>query len=265
MDTVVTRGHKRADERLDARDHAVRHSTRGETWSPRHQNGNGRSRKGERVRLIIADADPLARRVIRESLGNSSGVVVAAEATDGVEAVELATHYKPELVLMEVRLPRIDGIEACKRIVERTPPVRVLMFSTDQDPNVEMRALRAGASGFLYKEVSNEAIMRAVRAVSRGEAVVSRRLTMRLIELVRHTSEGGVGLRPVKSELTNREWEVMDLICAGAKTGEIAAALFVSEDTVYSHSKRILRKLGVHSRAEAVIAVQRLRCPSPEA
>jgi two-component system, NarL family, response regulator LiaR len=239
---------------------ALAHSVQGDTSSAAH---GRRARKQERIRLIIADADPLARRVIRDSFGASTGVVVTAEAKDGIEAVELAHHYRPELVLMEVRLPRIDGIEACRRIVAAATDARVLMFSIDEDPEVEMKALRAGASGFLYKDVSNEAIMRAVKAVSRGEAAVSRKLTMRLIELMRRTSEGGVGLRPVKSELTNREWEVMDLICAGAATREIANTLFLSEDTVYSHSKRILRKLGVHSRQEAVIAVQQLRCPLP--
>jgi DNA-binding NarL/FixJ family response regulator len=230
--------------------------------SSRDTSESRRPRRAERIRLIIADADPLARRVIRDSLARESGgVVVVAEARDGIEAIELTTHYKPELVLMEVRLPRVDGIEACRRIAQATPEVRVLMFSIDQDPAVEMKALRAGASGFLYKDVSDDAILRAVRAVSNGEAAVSRQLTMHLIELMRRTSEGGAGLRPVKSKLTNREWEVMDLICAGAATREIAAALYLSEDTVYSHSKRILRKLDVHSRAEAVVAVQRMRCP----
>lgn len=219
-------------------------------------------RKTERIRLIVADADPLARRVMRDSLQESDGFVVAAEAKDGTEAVELATHYKPELVLTEVRLPCIDGIEACRRIVERAPQVRVVIFSVNQGRDVEMCALRAGASGFLCKDSSIESITRALRAVARGEAAISRHLTMHLIEMTRHTSENGIGLRPVKSTLTSREWEVLDLMCAGAATREIADALFLSEDTVYSHSKSILRKLEVHSRGEAVIAAERLRCPA---
>jgi DNA-binding NarL/FixJ family response regulator len=161
---------------------------------------------------------------------------------------------------MEIRLPCVDGIEACRRIVAKAPQVSVVMFSVDQDREVEMQALRAGAAGFLGKDSSIESIVRALRAVARGEAAVSRHLTMRLIEMMRRTSENGIGLRPVKSSLTSREWEVLDLICMGAATREIADALFLSEDTVYSHSKSILRKLGVHSRGEAVLAAEQLRC-----
>jgi DNA-binding NarL/FixJ family response regulator len=227
-----------------------------------HDRDHQSKHRTERLRLIVADPDPLARRVIRDSLRTSEGFVVAAEAKDGIEAVELATHYKPELVLTEVTLPCIDGIEACRRIVAKAPQVRVVMFSVGQDRDVEMRALRAGAAGFLYKDASIESVRRSLRAVARGQAAISRHLTMRLIEMVRRTSENGIGLRPVKSVLTSREWEVLDLMCTGATTREIADALFLSEDTVYSHSKSILRKLGVHSRAEAIIAAERLRGPA---
>lgn len=216
----------------------------------------------ERLRLIVADADPLARRVIRDSLQNSDGFVVAAEAKDGIEAVELAVHYKPELLLTEVTIPGIDGIEVCRRIVSKAPQVRVVIFTVTEDREVQIRALRAGAAGFLCKDASIDAVTRALRGVAQGEAAISRSLTMRLIELMRQTSENGLGVRPVKSVLTSREWEVLDLMCAGRSTREIADALFLSEDTVYSHNKSILRKLGVHSRAEAVRAAEQLRSPS---
>ena len=212
-----------------------------------------------RMRLIIADPDPLARRVIRDSLSSTDGIVVVAEAKDGTELVELATHYKPEVVLTEIGLPSVDGIEACRRILAKAPDVRVVMFSVNQDREVEIRALRAGASGVLSKDSSIESVVRAIRGVAGGEAAISRLLTMHLIEIVRRTSETGTGLRPVKSVLTSREWEVLDLICAGASTRQIAESLFLSDDTVYSHSKSILRKLGVHSRSEAVVAAEQLR------
>jgi len=214
-----------------------------------------------RLRVIIADPDPLARRVIRDALTAEPGFVVSAEARTGVEAVELAAHYRPELVLIEVGLPQLDGISACREILSRAPQVRVVMFSVPQDRNTELRALRAGASGFLSKSMPIESVGRALRSVAAGEAAVSRQLTSHLIDVLRGTAEDGRGMRPVRSTLTTREWEVLDLICAGLSTREISSKLFLSEDTVYSHTKSILRKLGVHSRAEAVEAASRLRQP----
>lgn len=211
------------------------------------------------MRLIVADPDPLARRAIRDALDSSDGIVVVAEARDGVELVELALHYRPELILTEIGLPSIDGIEACRRILAKARDTRVVIFTVKHDRELEIAALRAGASGVLSKDTSIDSLVRAIRAVIGGEAAISRHLTMHLIEMFRRTSADGAGLRPVKSVLTSREWEVLDLICSGASTREIAESLFLSEDTVYSHSKSILRKLGVHSRGEAIAAAQRLR------
>jgi DNA-binding NarL/FixJ family response regulator len=225
------------------------------------ENPGERGLPAVRLRVIIADPDPLARRVIRDSLSQDRGFLVSAEASDGVEVVELAVHYRPELVLMEVGLPILDGVSACREIVTRAPEVRVVMFSVPQGREVELNALRAGASGFLSKSMSTDSVGRALRSVASGEAAVSRSLTRHLIDLVRNTAEDGRGMRPVKSPLTTREWEVLDLICAGDSTREISSKLFLSEDTVYSHTKSILRKLGVHSRAEAVEAAMRLRHP----
>jgi len=216
----------------------------------------------DRVRLIIADPDPLARRMLRNSLAATCGLEVVAEAKDGPELIDLAVRYEPEVVLTEVGLPSVDGIEACRTIAIKAPQVRVVMLTIGQDREMKLRALRAGAAGVLSKDVSIESLARAVRSVADGEAAISRRLTMHLIELVRRTSGSGTGLRPVKSVLTSREWEVLDLMCAGSSTRQIAEALILSEDTIYSHSKSILRKLGVHSRSEAVMAAERLRGPA---
>jgi len=214
-----------------------------------------------RLRVILADPDPLARRAIRDALGDDGGFIVSAEARDGVEAVELALHYRPDLVLIEVAMPGIDGISACREIVTRAPEVKVVILSVPQERETELRALRAGASGFLSKSTAIGSVSRALRAVAAGEAAVSRVLTGYLVSQLRQADERASGMRPVRSTLTTREWEVLDLICGGGSTREIATELFLSEDTVYSHTKSILRKLGVHSRAEAVAAAQRLRQP----
>ena len=225
------------------------------------ENGNGHKpgTETERMRLIIADADPLARRVIRDSLGSDKRIVVVAEAKDGFEAVELATHYKPELVLTEVRLPCIDGIEACRRIVDKAPQVRVVMFSVDQDRAVELKALRAGASGFLSKDATTEAITRTLASVARGEAAISRRLTNQVVERLRALGTSVHKMRPLKSKLTDRQWEVLDLAAEGLNRAEIAELLDVSVATVRAHMRMALYGLDVETLEQALAKAELLR------
>jgi DNA-binding NarL/FixJ family response regulator len=162
---------------------------------------------------------------------------------------------------MEVSLPGIDGIAATRRIRSIAPDVHVLIFSSHDTEETQLEALQEGASGFLSKNVPVETVPRVVQSVVRGEAVISRKTTMSLIERLRLLPEGGTGMRPVRSSLTAREWEVLDLLCEGKGTREIAEALVLSEETIYTHAKNLLRKLKVHSREEAIEAAQRLRRP----
>lgn len=214
-----------------------------------------------RLRVILGDADPLARRVVRDVLEAQEGFVVVAEAKDGVELVELSLHYRPDIVLMELAMPRMEGIEVARRLTEGAPETRVVIFAVAHDPEMEFRALRAGANGFIYKDMKVTSLAQALKGVMRGEAAISRSLTMRLIERLRAIPEAGTGMRPVLSPLTTREWEVLDLLTAGRSTAQIADDLVLAEDTVYSHIKNIMRKLKVHSRAAAVEAARNLCNP----
>lgn len=210
------------------------------------------------IRAVLADGDPLARRTIRDAL-QSSGIVVVAEATNGREAVELAQFYRPDAVVMDVKLPVMDGVEATRTIHDRSPATCIVLLASEPDDTLGLRALRAGAAGYLSKEVDPEVLPRVLRGAIDGEAAISRRLAMTLIESHRRAPRGGSGFRPVRSELTDREWEVLDLLSEGAGTEDIARTLVLSTETVRSHLKNLYRKLGVRSREEAAEAARRLR------
>ena len=210
------------------------------------------------LRVIIADDDALARRVLRDAL-QADGVVVIADAADGREAVELAVHYKPDVIVMDVSMPHMDGLEATRTIVGRLPGTKIVMLTASDDLELGLVALRAGAVGFMSKTSPPESLPQALRAARAGEAVVSRRMTMALVDLVRRVRDDGAGMRPVRSPLTAREWEVLDLLCEGQSTDGVADALFLSDETVRSHVKNILRKLGVRSRQEAIERAHEMR------
>jgi DNA-binding NarL/FixJ family response regulator len=214
--------------------------------------------EGGALRVVLADGDPLARRTIRDAL-QRDGIIVVAEATTGREAVELTAFYRPDAVLMDTKLPVVDGMEAARVIYDRAPAICVILLASAPDDSVALRALRAGASGYLSKEVDPDVLPRVLRGALEGEAAISRRLAMALIESYRRAPRGGSGLRPVRSALTDREWEVLDLLASGAGTEDIARTLVLSTETVRSHLKNLYRKLGVRSRDEAAEAAHRLR------
>ena len=211
------------------------------------------------LRVIVADDDPIARRSIKQALAQP-GIVVIAEAHDGREAVELCLHYKPDVVLMDVVMPVLDGIQATKRIIEQRPDQTVVILTSSDEEEFGFVGLRAGAAGFLSKDVDIDVLPQATRGAANGEAVISRRLGMRLVEHLRKVPEpSSTGMRPVKSPLTPREWEIIDLLCEEASTDEIARELVLSTETVRSHVKNILRKLDVRSREQAVAVAEAMR------
>jgi len=217
----------------------------------------------ERLRVIIADDDPFARRVIKGAL-QAAGLIVVAEAKDGNEAVELAVYYRPDVVIMDVVMPGVDGILATRRILKQVPDQLVVVLTGSAEEELGLLALEAGAVGFLSKDADIDALPRALDGVRRGEGAISREMTRRLMDRFRGPG-GSSGLRPIKSPLTAREWEVIDLLKPGQSTDQVADTLVLSPETVRSHIKNIMRKLGVHSRADAVAAAERLRLATPAA
>jgi two-component system, NarL family, response regulator LiaR len=210
------------------------------------------------LRVIIADGDRDSRRSIRDRL-QQSGITVIAEAGSGREAVELSVFYKPDVLLAEALLPDTDAVAVIRGVLARAPGIAIVLLSASDDAELGLVGLRAGASGFLSKSVGLDALPRALRAAHCGEAVISRQLTMRIIDGMRRVRDDGAGLRPVRSRLTSREWEVLDLLCEAQSTDQIAETLVLSPETVRSHIKNLLRKLGVRSRREAVEQAKRLR------
>jgi NarL family two-component system response regulator LiaR len=211
----------------------------------------------ERLTALIADDDPLARRLVRDIL-NAAGIAVTAEAQDGRQAVERTLEHRPDVVLMDVIMPQLDGIAATRRIRERSPDQVIVLLTRAGDEDLALLGLRAGAAGYLQKDMELESLPRVLRGAAAGEAAISRTMTAQLIEHLRAAPEGRA-LRPVRSRLTGREWEVLDLLCDGRGTAEIADDLVLAQETVRSHVKNILRKLDVSSRREAVEMTQRLR------
>src|SRR3954466_5931622 len=210
------------------------------------------------ARVLIAAADPLVRRALETVLSAPDFELVSETASAG-EALQIARAQPPHIALVDAMLEDGDGLELAERIVREAPETRVIVLSSSDDDNKALRALRAGARGYLRKDIELDALPRAVNGVLAGEAAVSRRLSMRVIDELRKTPMLGPGIRPTVSELTPREWQVLDLLTTGASTADIAVDLVLSPETVLTHVKNILKKLGVHSRRDAIREAERLR------
>ena len=206
------------------------------------------------IRVLLADDQELVRAGFAMIIDSRDDLEVVGEAGDGLEAVALARSVRPDVILLDVRMPRMDGIEAARQLVADGHPARIIMLTTFDLDEPVFAALRAGASGFLLKHAPARELLDAVRVVARGEALLAPSITKRLIEdFVKSQPAQGVRPRQLTS-LTERETEVLRLIAQGLSNVEIAGHLFVAEQTVKTHVGRVLMKLGLRDRAQAVIA-----------
>lgn len=206
--------------------------------------------------MLVADGDGLARRALRDAMSDG-GLTVVGQAADLSQAVGLATRCAPHVVLLDAGLPPDGGLAAMQALMAAAPDARVVVLAAADSDDAALLAVADGAAGYLPRDIELGALARAVAGVMAGEAAISRAMAARLMERLHALAAARAGMRPVRSELTTREWEVLDLLKTGSSTTQIARELVVSPDTVYSHIQHILRKLGAHSRAEAVAIAQR--------
>jgi DNA-binding NarL/FixJ family response regulator len=206
------------------------------------------------IRLMLADD----HRMLREGLSRSmreQGFDIVGEASDGAEAVSMAMHVRPDVILMDVTMPEIDGVEACRQVRSQLPQTKVVMLTMHADQGVLTSAIRAGATGYLVKDCSTEEIAGAVRMAASGETALSPQLAASMLNEVRRWDQ------PHKEEervITKREEEVLQLIADGCSTPEVAEKLYISQKTVKNHLASIYQKLDARDRTQAVLAAVRM-------
>jgi DNA-binding NarL/FixJ family response regulator len=206
------------------------------------------------VTVLLVDDDDLMRAGLRSVLSTDEGIDVVGEAGDGRAAVERARALQPDVALLDVQMPLLDGIAATPLVLACSPRTKIVMLTTFDHDDYIFGGLRAGASGFLLKRTRPEDLIAAIHTVASGDSLLSPSVTRRVIEeIARRPAHRGPELRQTVALLTAREREVFGLIAQGCSNAEIAAELYVEESTVKSHVKRILQKLGVRDRVHAVI------------
>ena len=205
------------------------------------------------IGVLIVDDQALIRAGFRMILEAQEDIRVVGEAEDGEEALRVVRALEPDVVLMDVRMPRLDGLEATRRLVAARAPTQVLVLTTFDGDETVYEALRAGAAGFLLKSAPPAKLVDAVRTVAAGEALLAPTITRRLIEEFVRRPPPGTRTPEGLESLTDRELEVLELVARGLSNGEIAAALVVSEATVKTHVNRLFGKLGVRDRVQAVV------------
>jgi DNA-binding NarL/FixJ family response regulator len=202
--------------------------------------------------------DGLARNALREAL-TEAGVCVVGQAADIPQVINLARRCQPDVVVIDADLPPDGGMAALEALLPASPGLPVVLLAETGEDDAGLAALANGAAGYLSRETDLSRLAQAVASVTTGEAAISRSMARRLVERLRSRSNSTSGMRPIKSALTTREWEVLDLMTAGASTADIAGRLVVTTDTVHSHVNHILKKLHAHSRAEAVEIAEQTR------
>jgi two-component system NarL family response regulator len=212
-----------------------------------------RSEDDRRLRVLIVDDHALFRRGLQMVLGGEPDIEVVGEASDGGEAVEKAKALKPDVVLMDVRMPRRSGIEAAGEIRAELPEAKILMLTTSDEEADLYEAIKAGASGYLLKEISIEEVPDAIRSVWSGQSRISPSMASKLLTEFAAMSQRANDPKAAGAQLTPREMQVLRLVAQGLNNKDIADQLFISENTVKNHIRNILDKLHLHSRMEAVV------------
>jgi DNA-binding NarL/FixJ family response regulator len=205
------------------------------------------------TRVLIADDDDLMRAGLAELLSGEPGIDIVGQAQTGREAIERVRRLHPEVVLMDVRMPDLDGIAATEELAHAAPDTKVVILTTFEQDDYIFGALRAGASGFLLKRTRPEELIAAVHTVAAGESLLSPSVTSRVIERMAQQPTPDIASQAKLDELTQREREVLELVAGGFSNREIAAKLVIEEATVRSHVRRILMKLGLRDRVQIVI------------
>ena len=217
------------------------------------------------ARILIADDHELVRDGFRRMLGYEEDLEVVGEAKDGREAVELCRRLDPDLVLMDVRMPKMDGLEATRAIKAEQPAVGVLVVTTYDNPDYLLEAIKAGAAGYVLKDAPNRQLTNAMRRALDGESPLNQELASQLIRRLADeatqpaqqeppsAAEDGAAAQPLRAELTSREVEVLKLVALGKTNQEIAEGLFISKATAKVHVRRVIAKLGVSDRTQAVV------------
>jgi DNA-binding NarL/FixJ family response regulator len=209
---------------------------------------------GEPIRVLVVDDHALFRRGLQMVLEQEEDIEVVGEAGDGAEAVERAADSMPDIVLMDVRMPKRGGIDACTAIKDAVPSAKIIMLTISDEEADLYDAIKAGASGYLLKEISIEEVASAIRAVNEGQSLISPSMASKLLtefaSMIKRTDDRQQVPTP---RLTDREMEVLKLVAKGLNNRDIAKQLFISENTVKNHIRNILEKLQLHSRMEAVV------------